>query len=127
MAESSRLKGNKGEELACRYLTAQGIRILDRNVKSYRSGELDIVGSDAAGTLIFFEVKLRRSMKSGRAAEAVTHSKIKSICRASDYYRASHGINTQTAVRFDVVEIYPGEADEVVWIKNAFDYVGLCY
>lgn len=124
MIKSSRTKGNEGEDIACTFLRAQGIRILDRNVKSYRAGELDIIARDIDGTLLFIEVKLRRNNRSGAPAEAVTFSKIQSICRAADYYRVSHGIGSDTNVRFDVIAISLSADEKIDWIKNAFDYVG---
>lgn len=125
MGANSRKTGNAGEEAACRFLEENNIKILARNVKSYRDGEIDIVGCDEDGTFLFVEVKYRRGNTSGTGAEAVTAAKIRSICRAADFYRVRHSINYEAACRFDVISI-SGEMDDmkIEWIQNAFEYVG---
>lgn len=109
------------EERAAEYLRDNGITILDKNYKVYRRGEIDLIGTDKSGTLIFFEVKYRKNGNLGMAGEAVTFAKKKSICQAADYYRARMGVEYGASIRFDVVGI---TSDEIVWYKNAFEYIG---
>ena len=47
--------GNKGEDIAVRYLEDQGYKILKRNFRS-RYGEIDIICSRAK-SVVFVEVK----------------------------------------------------------------------
>ncbi|RZU61526.1 YraN family protein [Zhihengliuella halotolerans] len=65
--------GARGEELAARYLEANGYRILERNWRC-RGGELDIIAT-RGGVHIAVEVKTRTSDDYGHAAEAVTDAK----------------------------------------------------
>jgi len=109
------------EERAAEYLKNNGITILEKNYKVYRRGEIDLIGKDKNGTLIFFEVKYRKSNLNGLAAEAVTYAKRKSICQAADYYRFKNSYEYSTPIRFDVIGI---TSKELIWYKNAFDYVG---
>ena len=56
--------GTLGEQLAVEHLTAEGLRVLDRNWRC-RYGELDVIAADsAARTAVFVEVKTRTSESS---------------------------------------------------------------
>ena len=54
-SQSTRRLGLYGEDLACKYLQANGYTILERNFRCRRFGEIDIVASKA-GVLSFIEV-----------------------------------------------------------------------
>ena len=111
--------GSVQEELACRYLMKQGVRLMERNFRC-RQGEIDIIGYEKE-YLVFFEVKYRKDDARGSAAEAVGFGKQRKICRVSDYYRMIHGYPSDTPVRFDVIAI---DGDRIEWIRNAFEYIG---
>lgn len=115
---NKRLVGTKTEELACTYLKNQGLRIVAMNFRS-KFGEVDIVAYDNE-TLVFVEVKYRKTASSGFPEEAVDYRKINNICRVCDYYRVRHKVPDNIQIRFDVVAI---EGDKVRWHKSAFDYV----
>lgn len=118
-----RSEGSAGERIAGLFLEQHGVRILERNFRSGRQGEIDLIGLDQ-DTLVFFEVKLRRSERCGTPEAAVTYSKQKTICRTADYYRFLHRISENCPIRFDVVAIRPSGANgaAVHWIRNAFPY-----
>lgn len=118
-----RSEGNAGERIAGLFLEQHGVRILERNFRSGRQGEIDLIGFDQ-DTLVFFEVKLRRSERCGTPEAAVTYSKQKTICRTADYYRFLHRISENCPIRFDVVAIRRSGANgaAVYWIRNAFPY-----
>ncbi len=65
-----------GEELAARYLTGLGWRVVERNWRC-PSGELDIVAVDPGppATVVFCEVKCRRGLGFGPPLEAITVAK----------------------------------------------------
>jgi putative endonuclease len=101
-AATRQLIGQRGETLACDELLRRGYAILARRYRT-RFGEIDIVAEDA-GTVVFVEVKARRTARFGRAAEAVPFWKRRRIgAMALDYLawtgRLSH------RCRFDVVAI----------------------
>lgn len=118
-----RSEGNAGERIAGLFLEQHGVRILERNFRSGRQGEIDLIGFDQ-DTLVFFEVKLRRSERCGTPEAAVTYSKQKTICRTADYYRFLHRISENCPIRFDVAAIRRSGANgaAVHWIRNAFPY-----
>ena len=115
---NTRRTGADGEEIAARYLSGKGMRIVQRNFRC-RRGEIDIIGYHD-GYLVFVEVKYRATAAMGRAEEAVGAAKRRQICRVADCYRYMHSVSSSVPVRYDVVAI-SGEA--VCWYQNAFEHV----
>lgn len=111
--------GKLGEDIATTQLWQQGYAILARRYRT-RFGEIDIVAQDGA-TLVFVEVKARRSDRYGSAAESVTPWKQRRLAAmALDYMgRVNH---LDDPCRFDVVAIDGIGSDGVSirHIKNAF-------
>ncbi len=101
MAHNQNL-GAHGEDLAARFLTAAGMRILARNWRC-RYGELDLVVRDAA-TTAFVEVKTRSGYGYGPPAEAVTRDKQRRIRRLAAIWLDERS-DPWTDVRFDVVAV----------------------
>lgn len=64
-----------GEDIVAHYLTGRGVRILARNWRSGRQGELDIIAQDGR-TLIAVEVKTRTGDSGGDPLEAITENKL---------------------------------------------------
>ena len=92
----------KGEQAAADYLERRSMTIVDRNWRC-RSGELDIVALDDE-TLVFCEVKTRRTDRAGSPEDAVETRKQHRIRRVAQVYLARAGLHDVT-VRFDVVAI----------------------
>ena len=115
-----RREGTAGEDLAARYLAELGYRIVERNFRFRRRGEIDIVARDGED-LVFCEVKLRTNEKFGPPEYAVTRAKQERIRRIAAAYLAVRQIAGQ-ACRFDVVTIRPGGGAPplVTLMKNAF-------
>ena len=105
------------EEQAAEYLQAHGYQILERNFRC-RAGEIDLSAREGR-TLVFLEVKYRRTDSCGSPAEAVTPGKQRTICQVADYYRMLHRISEKQNIRFDVVAI---QGKAIVVIQNAFFY-----
>lgn len=114
----SRSLGNALEGMAVQYLQEHGAVVLERNYAA-RGGEIDIICS-VGDTLVFVEVKGRMTPNGPDAAEEITPSKQRKICRAALYYLHTHG-GTDRMIRFDALLIRFGEVE---WIRNAFEYVG---
>ncbi len=70
--------GAKGEDLACEYLIKNGYEIIDRNVHFSRFCEIDIIAKQK-DTLVFVEVKTRKSNDFGTPLEAITKTKYNNI------------------------------------------------
>lgn len=70
--------GNKGEDLACKYLLKNGYEIVERNKHFSKFCEIDIIAK-LKDKYIFVEVKTRKNNNFGSPLEAVTKSKYKNI------------------------------------------------
>jgi putative endonuclease len=112
--------GRRGEELAAEYLVRRGCRILDRNYRC-KGGEVDIVAREGT-TLVFVEVKTRRSHAFGLPQHAVTLFKQRQIAKAALTWLSAHRKQNSMS-RFDVVAITLREnADPLIeHLENAFD------
>ena len=110
--------GGDWEKSAAEFLTAKGMRIVEKNFRC-RQGEIDLIGYHE-GFLVFVEVKYRRTNRRGYASEAVDYRKQCKICRVADYYRYLHRISEFTNIRYDVVAI---QGSEISWVQNAFCHI----
>ena len=114
-----RREGARGEEIAARFLVEQGYRIVERNFRFRRKGEIDIVAREGE-YLVFCEVKMRTNDEYGLPEYAVTPRKQETIRRVAAAYLAMRGISGQSC-RFDVVTIRFEEARPVMTLwRNAF-------
>jgi putative endonuclease len=111
--------GLRGEELACRELCRRGYAILARRYRT-RFGEIDIV-SERSGTLVFVEVKARRTKRFGDASAAIPFWKRRRLAAMALDYQAWAGRLTSRC-RFDVVAIDGLGTDRmsIRVIENAF-------
>ncbi len=111
--------GRLGESLAERHLRDQGYEIVCRNYRT-RFGEIDIIAKDR-GTIVFVEVKSRRSITYGSARSAITPQKRRKMSMLALYYLKTTR-QTSARARFDVVNICSGDGEpNVDVIKNAFE------
>jgi putative endonuclease len=112
--------GRAGEDLACDELRGRGYAILARRFRT-RDGELDIVARDGR-TLVFVEVKTRRSCRFGTPLEAVTPEKRRKIVAMAADYLARRRPGASPC-RFDVVSVtFDGNGRPLVEIvRHAFE------
>ncbi|MEW5798022.1 MAG: YraN family protein [Bacteroidota bacterium] len=115
---SKRKIGDLGETVAENFLRQQGYTIIEKNFY-YQHGEIDIVAKDG-DTLVFIEVKSRRSERFGTPEESVTPKKQELLRRTAEGYVASKNL-PDTDCRFDVVSVImkDGKAECRV-LKNCF-------
>ncbi|MFA6941762.1 MAG: YraN family protein [Clostridiaceae bacterium] len=116
----NKIKGDFGEESANSFLRKKNVIILEKNFRT-RSGEIDIIGL-FNNTIIFYEVKTRKSDIYGSPAEAVTRSKINKIKLTSKFYMAKFNLYNYD-VRYDVIEVYLNKnlkLEKINIIENAF-------
>ncbi len=117
---STRDRGLRAEDFVADWLVARGWTITARNADT-PVGEIDIIANDV-GTLVFVEVKARRSTDHGPAIAAVSVDKQRRLARAAAYWLLDHPWKGEC--RFDVVGLEPGSTGwSVVHIPNAFEAV----
>jgi putative endonuclease len=102
MTLASNALGAYGERVATRALVEAGLGILSRNWRG-RSGELDIVARDGT-TIVFCEVKTRRSTAFGAPVEAVDPVKVRRLRALAAQWLRAHP-DERGEVRFDVVSV----------------------
>jgi putative endonuclease len=112
--------GILGEQLARDELIRRGYAILAIRYRS-RFGEIDIV-SERDDTVVFVEVKARRTARAGLAAESISFWKRRRIAAMALDYLAWTG-RADRRCRFDVVAIDGIGTDRMQLrvIENAFE------
>lgn len=122
---ASKQSGDAAEARALAYLQAQGLTLVHRNYRvargpNARGGEVDLILRERDGTLVFVEVRVRRSASHGGAAASVSASKQRALVFAAQHY-----LNTLRSLppcRFDVLAIDGhGESECIEWLRGAFD------
>jgi putative endonuclease len=115
-----RAAGDIFEQRACDALERAGLIVLARNY-STRAGEIDLLMRDGE-TLVFVEVRYRRSNHFGGAAASVTATKRTRLIRAAEFFILTHPQHARRRCRFDVVGFDgPVDAARMEWCKGAFD------
>ena len=112
--------GALGERVAVDFLRAEGRKILYRNFRGPKGGEVDIVARDGA-VLSFVEVKTRTHEGYGRPLDAVDREKERLIERGANAWLKLLGTR-DIPWRFDVVEVIlkDGELPKVHVVRDAF-------
>ena len=112
--------GNYGERVAADWLRSQGCRILARNFKGPRRGEVDIIARDGK-LLLFVEVKTRRQGTRIRPLDAVDATKQALIERGANAWLKRLGTR-DLPWRFDVIEVFAadGAKPRVNHVRDAF-------
>ena len=116
----NRTLGERGEAIAAAYLKGQRFIIIERNFRC-KGGEVDIIAREGK-TLVFVEVKTRRTLTFGPPQLALTPFKQRQISKAALTWLAKKkqfGANA----RFDVIAIIAPDhqVPQIEHIRNAFD------
>jgi putative endonuclease len=113
--------GRWGESLAADFMQAQGYVVIGRNVRT-PYGEIDLVAEWAEPqTLVFVEVKTRRSNQYGLPEDAINTRKQAHIRSAVEYYLQQRP-EYLGATRVDVIAIqryHPGDPPTITHFENA--------
>lgn len=117
--------GKLGEDLAVNFLKNRGYRILARNFKTSRFGEIDIVAQEKSGflnlgqkgQLVFVEVKTKSSDQFGLPEEEFTFYKKQHLRRAIQDYFWTKKIETNNW-RIDLIAVDFTENEENPEIRH---------
>ena len=96
--------GRYGEELAARRLADAGMTVLERNWRSGRTGEIDIVARDG-DVLVVCEVKTRRDGGFQHPMAGVTPEKAERLRGLAERWIQAHGGAPPGGVRIDLVGV----------------------
>jgi putative endonuclease len=110
--------GERGERAAAKHLRHLGYALIATR-RRHRYGEIDIIAVDGR-TVVFVEVKTRRSEQFGRPAEAIDATRQARLTRAALAFLKSHGL-LEYACRFDVIEVIWPEGDRRPTLRHLID------
>lgn len=105
--KNNREIGDKYEEKAVKLLISRGYKILERNYR-VKAGEIDIIAK-FEDTIVFIEVKYRKTLKYGYGLEAVDYRKIRRIL----YLTLNKKLSSK--IRFDCISFL---GEKISWTKN---------
>ncbi|PCI38715.1 MAG: YraN family protein [Thiotrichales bacterium] len=111
--------GTSYEKLAAQFLITKGLKLLKTNYKT-KIGEIDLIMQDGQ-TIVFVEVKYRKSSNYGSPAESVTYKKQHLLRQTALYYLQTNQLS-DASCQFDVIGITDGATSgkNIQWIRNAF-------
>lgn len=117
---STRAVGIEAEARALAHLQGQGLRLVQRNVRTpgRGGGEIDLIMRDRDGTLVFVEVRQRRASQAGGAGASITAAKQRRIVLAARHFLLRWG--SEPPCRFDAVLI-DSDSGRLDWLRAAFD------
>ncbi len=118
-ADPRRTVGAAGEDAVARWYHDAGYEIVERNWR-VREGELDVIAARGS-TLVFCEVKTRRSDRFGLPVEAVTVRKQQRLRALAAQWLATH-TRRGVDLRFDVASVVPDGSGgwQVSVLEHAF-------
>jgi putative endonuclease len=116
----ARSAGARYEDIALAHLARAGLELIARNYRC-RYGEIDLVMRERE-TLVFVEVRYRRSSLFGGGIDSVHAGKRAKLVRAAEVFLINHPRHAGAACRFDVVALTGDDAASAPdWRRNAFE------
>lgn len=106
--------GALGEKIAAEFLRKNGYNILTKNYRC-QEGEIDII-AERQETLVFIEVRTKRSWRFGSPEESITQIKKERLKTLAERYGQEHeGLPSNW--RIDLVAVEIGQGDRVKRIE----------
>ncbi len=108
--------GNKGESSASLFLTGNGFKILKRNFRFGKTGEIDIIAKKDS-LIVFAEVKSRNSSLYGGAYYSINDKKKQTLKKVARHFLRSHPqfFSKDFTFRFDLIAVENGHVE---WIED---------
>lgn len=119
-----KILGQRGENAAARLLASNGMIVLERNCRS-RLGEIDLIAVENR-TIVFVEVKTRKTGSKGDPLEAIDRTKQYKITRLALNWLKLHNL-LEKRFRFDAVSVVwpdPNRLPSVIHYENVFEPMG---
>jgi len=116
--------GDIGEKIAENYLKEKGYKILDRNFRYSKLGELDIIGQKD-NNIYFFEVKARKKkhLSNFLPEDSITYQKQKKLVKLAQIYLSKNppagGSDNPWQIDVLAIEIYRNGTFDIRHLENA--------
>lgn len=119
MKTLQQIKGKRAESIALKHLKKAGLKLIHNNFYC-KLGEIDLIMKDKK-TIVFVEVRYRKSDHYGSSVESIDRRKQKRLARAAQFFIISKKWPQNMPYRFDIVGL-SGDliTPSIQWIKNAF-------
>lgn len=118
--ENNKIVGDEGEEIALKYLEKLGFKLLERNFRGEKRGEIDLIMTKGV-VVVFIEVKYRRQGSFGYAAESISEKKKKKLYETAEEYLIKKGLGLNQKCSFGAVLIDDTPRDrEISFIEDIF-------
>lgn len=115
--------GKAAERQALGYLSHAGLIEVAKNW-SCRFGEIDLIMLEqSTDTLVFVEVRYRKSTQFGGALESIDHTKRNKLINTAEYFLNEYPQWLEHSCRFDVITAHPNQQQgfTLEWIQDAFE------
>lgn len=121
MFSKKRQTGNQAENLALQYLEKNRLKLIEQNY-STKMGEVDLIMLDnSEQSLVFIEIRYRKSVYFGSAIDTINGSKQAKLIRTAKHFLQCHTQYDDFICRFDVVGLESDlKCPKINWIKDAF-------
>ncbi|MFC0323017.1 YraN family protein [Gallibacterium melopsittaci] len=117
-----RKQGGEFEQQARHFLEKKGLKFIAAN-QNFPCGELDLIMQDHQ-TIVFVEVRQRKSDKFGSAVESISWAKQQKLLKTANLWLSQHDQSLDTVnCRFDVVA-FDGTNHQLTWLKNFIEFNG---
>ena len=121
--KNTKTLGDTGEKIAKNYLREKGYKILDKNFRYSKLGELDIIAK-RGNNIIFFEVKarMRKGLSEFKPEDNITRTKQKKLVKLAQIWLAKHPAAAgDTGWQIDIlaIEIYRDKSFDIRHLENA--------
>ena len=112
-------QGQLAEDAALAFLQARGLRLIERNAR-FSVGEIDLILLDQ-DTLVFVEVRQRKSDAFGGAAQSIDRRKMEKCALAAQCWLKRNRQLAESPCRFDAVLLTGRENGwRIEWLQDAF-------
>ena len=117
MITPKRQLGNKGEDIACKYLISKGYSVIERNYNT-KFGEIDIIAK-RNGIIHFIEVKSGNNEENAISpVENLTRGKIRKFIKTVQIYLNHKNISQEQRWQIDAIVVVFSRTGELPGISH---------
>lgn len=117
MSDNRKTFGQLGEDIAVSFLKKKGYRIIERNFRVHRLGEIDIV-CERNGKIIFAEVRAKSNRSFCSPEESVGPNKKKKLVLMANFYLTAKKLWHKPFAIDGVFIEYDGDEYEIRHLEN---------